>query len=187
MGSIPAVLASWQASVISLRMSTLSRAIDSLELGLHRIQEIDRWNIMGSIPAVLASRQASVISLWMSTLSRAIASPTPTKRSTARLTAWPTRSSADRVRSERIGFSLALTSVVICTAKQYGNILTLYTTDSLYAIHATVSTDGKYKMQSVKLATYKVQNKMWKLKFLLNQLLKTDVVYNVNENVKRVE
>lgn len=43
-----------------------------------------------------------------------MASPTATKRPTATLTAWPTRCKAAWVRSDFLGLSLWLISVVIC-------------------------------------------------------------------------
>ena len=72
------------------------------------------YSISIYLPASLASLQASYMACLISGLSSAIVSPTVTKRSTARFTAWPTRATARRLRSEHSGRSLCETRVEIC-------------------------------------------------------------------------
>lgn len=59
-----------------------------------------RISTMAKVPAARASLHASYMSCFISGLSSAIASPTVTKRSTAKLTAWPTRPMARNVLSD---------------------------------------------------------------------------------------
>lgn len=66
------------------------------------------------LPARRASWHAWNISSLRSLCSSASASPTFTNLSTAKLTAWPIRSMARQVLSDRLDTSRWLTSVVIC-------------------------------------------------------------------------
>ena len=100
----------WHASRLTIQPRpprNYEASVIKTEITKARRQQISDW------PASLASLHAWHISCCMSGLSTAMASPTVTKRSTAKLTACPTRNSALRVRSDRHGRSRWFTSVVI--------------------------------------------------------------------------